>query len=107
YQAHQKGRSATVLEILGENVRGIGPQVGAEILLELRAGQLGKVARQLLLGMAPGEVGVGLRKAALGQLVLDFGTGERLSQEDDLRVGGLDLADQPSPETQRLGMRVV
>src|SRR5215510_6321027 len=58
HQAYEKGRSATVLQILRENVGGVGPQVWAEILTDIGLCQLGEVTCDLLLGMAPGKVGV-------------------------------------------------
>ncbi len=53
---------------------------------------------ELLLGVAPREVVVRLREADLGEAVQDVRAGERLGEEDRLRVGRLDLADQPLPE---------
>src|SRR5439155_17706763 len=98
---------ATVLKILRKNIRGIWPQIGAEILLHLGAGQLSEVARDFLLGMAPGEVRVGLRKATFCQMVLHGGTGERLCQENDLGVRGLDFVDAPFPEWERFGVGII
>src|SRR6266851_261837 len=107
HQAYEKGRSATVLQILREYIRGVRPQVRAEILTDVRLGQLGEVACDLLLGMAPGKVGVRLCKAALGELILDLRPGEGLRQKNDLRVRGFDLVNQPFPETQWFGVGVV
>src|SRR5262245_17140214 len=49
YEAYEKGRSASVLEILGENVRRVGPQVGAEILTDVGLREFGKIPCDLLL----------------------------------------------------------
>src|SRR5262245_22010308 len=99
HQACEKGRSATVLQILRENIRRVRPQVRAEILPGLSLRQLGEVACDLLLGMAPGKVGVGLRKTALGEMMLDLRPGEGLRQKNHLRMCGFDLVNQPFPET--------
>src|SRR5712691_2716083 len=78
HQAYEKGRSATVLQILRENVRRVRPQVWAEILTDVSVGQLSEIACKLLFGMTPGKVGVGLCKAALGEIILDLRPGEGL-----------------------------
>jgi hypothetical protein len=93
HQAYEKGRSATVLQILRENIRGIRPQMRAEIFTDVSLRELGEVACDLLLGMAPGKVRVRLGKAALGEIILNLGPGEGLLQKNDLRVGSLDLID--------------
>src|SRR6266404_269876 len=53
HQAYEKGRSATVLQILRENIRGVRPQMWAEILTDVGPGQFGEVARDLLLEVLP------------------------------------------------------
>ncbi len=69
--------------------------------------QFGEVLRQFLLGGAPGEVRVGLLEADLGEGVHHRRAGEGLRQEDDVGVGAVDLPDDPFPEDDRLGVRVV
>ena len=44
HQAYEKGRAATVLEILRENIGGVGPQMGAEIFTDFGLRELGEVA---------------------------------------------------------------
>ena len=56
---------------------------------------------------APGEVAVGLREAELGQRLHDLRPREGLGQEDHVGIARLDFVDQPFPERQRLGVRVV
>src|SRR5215467_9028347 len=58
HQAYEEGWSATMLQILRENIWGIRPQVWVEILTDVSLGQLGEVACELLLGMAPGKIGI-------------------------------------------------
>src|SRR5215472_4478343 len=57
--------------------------------------------------VAPREIGVRLVEAELCQPVHDLRSRERFREEDDIRVGATDLADQPLPEGERLGMRIV
>ena len=66
-----------------------------------------QVVGQLLLGVAPGEVGVGLREADLGEPVHHLRPGERLGEEDHVRMARAHLGDHPFPERQRLGVRIV
>ena len=90
-----------------EDVGGVGPEVGPHVVGLRAEGDLGQVLDELGLGVAPGEVGVALGEADLGQAGHQLGPGERLGQEDDLRVGGLDLPDAPLPERERLRVGVV
>ena len=69
--------------------------------------QLGEVLLELPLLVAPGEVGVALVEAHPGQGVHHRGPGEGLGEEQDVGVGLADLAQQPLPERDRLGVRVV
>ena len=55
----------------------------------------------------PREVRVGLREPGLGQDLHHLRPGERLGQEHDLGVIVLHGADEPLPESDRLGVRVV
>ena len=64
-------------------------------------------SRQLPAGVLPGEVRVGLGEADLRQLAHDGAAGERLGEEDHAAVVRVDLLDQPLPERERLGVRVV
>ena len=103
--ADGEGAAAALDQEFVEDVRGVDPQG--------RAGDVGVLddllaeLRQLLLRGLPREVDVGLREAGLGQAVQAGRGGERLGQEDDLRVGLVDRVDQPLPEVARLGVRVV
>ena len=94
-----------VLQRLVEDVRGVDEQVrpGLVAPLGVHERELGELG---LLG-APGEVGVALGEAEPGQPEQPRGPGERLGQEQHVRVAGLDLPDQPVPEVRRLGVRVV
>ena len=95
------------LKLLGQDVRRVRPQVRTEELGDAGLGELGEVLLELPLRGAPREVRVGLGEAELRQTVHDLRPGERLGQEDHVRVFGLDRFDQPLPESERLGVRVV
>ncbi len=62
---------------------------------------------QFALGIPPREVAVALLETDGGQGTHDGGAGEGLREEDHVRIDGADLADQPLPELQRLGVGVV
>ena len=72
-----------------------------------RAGQVPGVLLELVLAVSPGEVRVALAEADPGQLVHHRGAGERLGQEQHVRMLFLDRRDQPVPEVDRLGMGIV
>ncbi|KAI3480411.1 hypothetical protein L1887_57425 [Cichorium endivia] len=68
---------------------------GLEVLLDFR------------LGVAPGEVGVTLAVADLAQPGHHRRLGKGFGEEHHFRVAAADIGDQPLPERQRLGVRVV
>jgi len=106
-RADHECRPPPELEVLGEDVRRVGPEVRPKELAHRRTGQLGEVFRELLDGVTPREIGVGLAESELGQPVHHLGTGKGLGEEQHVRVSALDLGDQPFPERERLGVRVV
>ena len=53
-----EGRATAMLQIAGEDVRRIGPDVRPEVVPHLRLCQLGEVVCNLLLRVAPGELRV-------------------------------------------------
>src|SRR5260370_15268584 len=59
--------ASTRLQVLREDVRGVGPQVGPEVLADRWLGQLAEVLRQLSRSVAPREARVRLREPVLGQ----------------------------------------
>jgi hypothetical protein len=96
-----------VLEVGREDVGGVGEEVGAEDLGELAGAEVEQVLRELGLGVAPGEVGIRLAEPGLGERRHHRRAREGLREEDDVGVARLDLADQPLPEGDRLGVGVV
>ena len=106
-EADPEGRRAALLQELVENVRRVGEEVPPEIVHHFRSGQLGGVLGQLGGAVAPGEIGVRLGEPELGQRLHPLGPGERLGQEDHVGKLPLDVGDDPLPEGERLGVRVV
>ena len=107
HQADLECRQSAMLQELVQDVRRIGEQVRAEVLVHVRLRQLGEVLVQLRLRVAPREVGVRLREAELGEVAHHLRPGERLGQEDDVGIARLHVGDHPLPEAERLGVRVV
>ena len=93
------------LQGLVQDVWGVDKHIGAADIGLLQV-VLDKL-REVVLGGLPREVGVGLRKARLGQAQQARGAREGLGEEDDVRVRGMHLGDEPRPEVGGLGMRVV
>src|SRR6185437_3766253 len=91
----------------GEDIGGVGPEVRAEEVADRWSAQLLEVGAQLLAAVAPGEVGVRLAEAELGKAVHDLRTGERLGQKHGLRAAPPYARDEPFPQRERLGMRIV
>src|SRR5580765_338500 len=106
-QADHEGWAAAELQILGQNIRRVRPQVGAKVLAHFGLRELLKILRDLGLGVAPGKVAIGLAEAELGQPVHHLGTGERFGKKNHLGVISFHFADQPLPKRQRLGVRVI
>ena len=104
--SHERGLS-TVLQILVEDVRRVGPQVRTEEVPDRRLRELAEVLGELMFGVAPREVRVALRESELGQAIHHLRPRERLGQEDRIGMVPLDLPDQPFPEPERLRVRVV
>jgi hypothetical protein len=100
-------RRPAVRQVVGEDVRRVGEEVGPEVLRLLGVSQLAHVLDELPARVLPGEVGVGLAEADLRQLAHDRPPRERLGQEDDLGMVAADLRDEPAPERDRLRVRVV
>ena len=95
------------MEVLGEDVRRIRPEIRAEIFLHGRVGHFGKVLRDLAFVIAPRKVVVRLRKAELREVIHDLRTREGFREKDQLRMLRLQRADAPLPESEGLGVRVV
>src|SRR5216684_2253765 len=106
-RAREERRPASLLQLLGQDVRRVGPQVAQHVLGGRALGQLLQVLLRLVLEVPPGEVGVRLVEAGLGQRLHHLRARERLREEDSVRVAPLHLADHPLPEREGLGVRVV
>src|SRR6516225_4791454 len=95
------------LQVERQDIGRIDEEVGTEIFALGITGDLAQVGLQFLLARAPSEVGVGLAEAELGERLHHLRSGEGLGQKHDVRIDGLDFSDQPLPERERLGMRIV
>ncbi len=89
-----------------QDVGGVGEEVRPHVGRRL-PGQLAQVLGQLLLAVAPGEVRVRLLETDLRQGVHHGRPGERLRQEDHVRVPAVGLGDDPFPEHHRFGVGIV
>ena len=94
-------------KLLVEDVRRVGPDVGAEEVGDRRIADFFEVRLQAGFVVAPGEVGVALCEAAFGERVHDVRAREGFGEEEGVGCVGMDLGDTPLPEGQRLGVRVV
>ncbi|KJU82236.1 membrane protein [Candidatus Magnetobacterium bavaricum] len=106
-EPHFKGRSATLLQYLRQDIGRVGKEIAPDILADLILRQVGKVLDDLVLKISPGKVRIRLRKAGLGQDLHHRRPGERLRQKDGVGILILHLRNEPLPERHRLGMRVV
>ena len=93
-------RPAAVLEVGVQDVGRVGEEVRAEVLLLAGVGELRDVLGQLLARVLPGEVGVGLAEADLAEVAHHRALGERLGEEHDVAVAGVDLARSATPRTR-------
>jgi len=107
HEARGEYRAQTRLQRFMQDIGRVRPYIGAVIPAPGPERKVGEVVRELLLGIAPGKVGVRLGKPQLGQPVHQLGPRKRLREEDHLRLVALDGADEPLPEIEGLGVRVV
>ena len=107
HQPDLEGRPAPTLQILGQDVRRIDEEIGAQVLAHVGLRELGEILGDLRLGVPPGEVRIRLREPDLRQMAHHLRAGERLGQEDDVRMLPADAGHHPLPEAERLGVRVV
>ena len=106
-ETHLECGASAELEDVRQDVVGVGEEVRAHVLARLLLRELSEVLDDLRLLVAPGEVRVGLVKADLSQALHDARPGERFGQEDHVGVRFPNFGDQPLPESERLGVRVV
>ena len=97
---------AAELHVRREDVVCRRPERGPHVVRRL-PGELGEVLAQLGRGVAPRVVGVALLEADLGEGVHHRRPGEGLREPDDVGVVLGDVLDDPLPELDRLGVRVV
>ena len=90
----------------GQDVRGIHEEIGSVVGGHVPT-QLRQVLREFPLRHTPREVGVRLLEADLPEGGHHLWFGERLCQEDDLRVGLVHPLQQPVPELHGFGVGIV
>ncbi len=95
------------LQVVVEDVGGVGPEVGPEVFVEVGGGEGGEVVFEFFFGVAPGEVGVGLGESELGELAHELGAGKGFGEEDGVGRFFFYAPDQPFPEGEVFGVGVV
>ena len=105
HEPRLEGGRAAVLEVGVQDVGCVREHVGTVVVRP--AEHLVHELLELRLGVLPGEVGVALGEPGLRERRHQRGPGERLGQEEHLRVAGAHLPDQPLPERDGLRVRVV
>ena len=106
HRAHRVTGDTVVAQVGGHDVRRGRPEGVVLVETTVAVGLL-QILLKLLLGVAPREVAVRLREAGIAQRAHHARTGERLGQEQRLRMLLRHGGDHVLPETHRLGMRVV
>ncbi|MNF30617.1 hypothetical protein D3C84_113620 [compost metagenome] len=89
------------------DVRRVNKEIRPVAFAPRRFIQLSEIRRQLSLAVAPGEIGVALRVTDLAQPRHHRRRGERFGEEDHFRVQRANIGDQPLPERQWFGVRIV
>ena len=95
------------LEGLGKDIGRIGPNVGPVVLPPWTLIQFREVIGQLLLGIAPRKIRIRLGEPELSQTVHDLRPRKGLGQVNDIRMIAFGRTDQPFPEGERLGVRII
>ena len=86
HEAGHEHRPIPLVQVLGEDVGGVRPHVRPEEVTGRAAGELREVLLDLGARLAPGEVRVRLVEADLRELLHDRGSGERLREEQHVRI---------------------
>src|SRR6476620_6690746 len=98
HEPRHEGRAPSVLELLCEDVRCVGPEVWTEEFSHLRLCQLGEVLCDFRFGISPGEIIVRLGKPQFGQPLHHFWSSKGLSKKNDVWVRRPDFSDKPVPK---------
>ncbi|SIL83543.1 Uncharacterised protein [Mycobacteroides abscessus subsp. abscessus] len=105
HRADGEHARTAVLQAGVQDVRGVYEEIRARLVG--LCGDFPSEVGDLGFSGAPGEVGIRLGEAKPRQPVEPGRACEGLREEEDVGVGGFDLADQPLPEVGWLGMRIV
>src|SRR5215467_3093256 len=100
-------RASSMLQLLRQNVRRIGPEVGSKKFAYLRLRQFREVLREFRFSITPREIIVRLGKPQFRQAPHHLRSRERLCEEDDVRTGLLHLSNDPFPKGKRLRMWII
>ncbi len=95
-----------MLQVLMQDVGSVGEEVRPHVGRS-RTRQFVQVLDDLVFAIAPREVGVALLEADFRERLHHRWFREGFGEEENIGVGGIDGRDQPIPEPQRLGVRVV
>ncbi len=95
------------LQVPGKDIRRADEEIRPVVVALGIAGQFVQVRFDLPLLGSPGEVGVRLREAELRQALHQLRPREGFGEEDHAGIARLHLVNQPLPEIERLGVRVV
>ncbi|MNS60425.1 hypothetical protein D3C72_934220 [compost metagenome] len=106
-RADEEAGTAGGVQEVRVDVGRVDEEVGPVALAPWRLVELLEVLAQFLFVVAPGEVGIALRVPDLAQAGHHRRLGEGFGEEDDLGVPAAHIGDQPLPERQWLGVRVV
>ena len=90
-----------------EDVGRVREEVGAEVVALVGERKFRDVLGQLPARVLPREVRVGLGEPDLRELAHNRAAGEGLGQKHDVTVVLVDVLDEPTPELERLRVRVV
>src|SRR5215831_766565 len=96
-----------MLQLLRQNVRGIGPEVRSKKFAHLRLRQFREVLGELRFGIPPWKVIVRLSEAQFRQAGHHLGPCESLRKKNDVRVCLFHLPDDPLPKGEGLRMRII
>jgi hypothetical protein len=95
------------LQVKRQNIRRVDEEIWPVIFPFGIAREFGEIVGKLGFRRAPGEVRVRLAKAQLRERLHDLRPCERLAQENHAGIARLNLGDQPLPEGECFGVRVI
>src|SRR4029078_3145879 len=107
YKPRHEGRASSVLELLREDVRCVGPEVWPKKFSHLCLCQLREVVDDFRFGIPTGEIMVRLAKTQFRQPQHHFWSSKGLSQKTGVWLRRPALADEPLPKSEWFRVRIV